>query len=68
MITQASGLWMGVARFSILLRGVGVLAMPDAGLDTTQGVQSVRGVAPGAGVPGVAVVQFVDNRSVPDGV
>jgi len=32
MIARASGLWMGVGRFSTLLRGVGVLAMPDAGL------------------------------------
>jgi len=35
MIAWASGLGMGVGRFSRPLRGVGVLAMPDAGLDTT---------------------------------
>jgi hypothetical protein len=35
MIVQASGLRMGVGRFSRPLRGVGVLAMPDAGRDTT---------------------------------
>jgi len=35
MIARASGLGMGVGRFSTLPRGVGVLPMPDAGLDTT---------------------------------
>jgi len=35
MIVRASGLGMGVGRFSRGLRGVEVLAMPDAGLDTT---------------------------------
>ena len=35
MIVRASGLGMGVGRFSRLLRGVGVLAMSDVGLDTT---------------------------------
>jgi len=34
MIVQASGLGMGVGRFPRPLRGVGVLPMPDAGLDT----------------------------------
>jgi hypothetical protein len=34
MIAQASGLGMGVGKFSRPLRGVGVLAMPDAWLDT----------------------------------
>jgi len=37
---------MGVGRFSRPLRGVGVIAMPDAGLDTTQCVE----VPPGAGL------------------
>jgi hypothetical protein len=32
---------MGVGRLSILLRGVGVLAMPDAGLDTKRPIESV---------------------------
>jgi len=35
MIAWASGLGMGVGRYARPLRGVGVLAMPDAGLDTT---------------------------------
>jgi len=35
MIVRASGLGMGVGRFSRPLRGVGVLEMPDAQLDTT---------------------------------
>ena len=35
MIARASGSGMGAGRLSRLLRGVGVLAMPDAVLDTT---------------------------------
>jgi len=35
MITQASGLGKGEGRFTRPLRGVGVLAMVDAGLDST---------------------------------
>jgi hypothetical protein len=35
MITRASGLGMGVGRFSRRQRGLGVITMPDAGLDTT---------------------------------
>jgi len=73
MIARASGLGMGVGRFSRPLRGVGVLAMPDAGLDTTRRVESVCKVPPGAGVvrllvTGVAVGVFIDCRSVVDGV
>ena len=73
MIARASGLGMGVGRFSRPLRGVGVLAMPDAGLDTTRRVESVCKVPPGAGVlrllvTGVAVGGFIDRRSVADGV
>ena len=41
MIARASGFGMRVGRFSRPLRGVGVLAMPDAGLDTTRRVESV---------------------------
>jgi len=60
MIAQASGFGMGVGRFSKSLRGVGVLAMPDAGLDTTRRVESVCMVPLGGGVvrllvPGVVV-------------
>jgi len=73
MITQASGLRMGAGRFSRLLRGVGVLAMADAGLDTTRHVQSVREVPLGAGglrliVPGLRVGGFIDHHCVADGV
>ena len=73
MIVLASGLGMGVGRFSRPLRGVGVLALPDAGLDTTRRVESVCEVPPGAGVlrllvPGVAVGVFVDRRCVADGL
>jgi hypothetical protein len=69
MIARASGLGMGVGRFSIPRRGVGVITMPDVGLDTTRRVE----VPPGAGVlrlvvPGVAVGVFVDRQCVADGV
>jgi len=73
MIARASGLGMGVGRFSRPLREVGVLAMPDAGLDTTRRIESVCKVLPGEGVlrllvPGVAAGVFIDCRSVADGV
>jgi len=73
MIARASGFGMGVGRFSRSLRGVGVLAMPDAGLDTTRRVESVCMVLLGAGVlrllvPGVAVGVIIDRRCVVDGV
>jgi len=44
MIAQASGLGMGVGRFSRPLGGVGMIAMPNAGLDATRHVD----VPPGA--------------------
>jgi len=64
---------MRIGRFSRPLRGVGVLAMPDAALDTTRRIESVGKVPPGAGVlrlliPGMAVGVFIDRRSVADGV
>jgi len=73
MIARASGLRIGVGRFSRPLRGVGVLAILDAGLDTTRHVESVWKVPLGTGVlrllvPGVAVGVFIDRRSVADGV
>jgi len=73
MIVRASGLGMGVGSFSRPLRGVGVLAMPDAGLDTTRRVESVCKVPPGAGVlrllvPGMLVGVFIDRHSVADRV
>jgi hypothetical protein len=69
MITRASGFGMGVGRFSRPPREVGVLAMPDAGLDTTRLVQSVCKVLPGAGVLRlfVAVGVYFDCHSVVDG-
>jgi hypothetical protein len=73
MIARASGFGMGVARLSRPLRGVGVLAMPDVGLDTTRRVESVCVIPLGAGmlrllVPGVAVGVIVDCRCVADRV
>jgi len=73
MIARASGLGMGVGRFSRPLRGVDVLGMPDAGPDTTRRVESVCKVPPGAGVlrllvTSVAVGVFIDRRCVADGV
>jgi len=50
MVARASGLGMGVGRVSRPRRGVGVLAMPDARLDTTRRFESVCEVPPGAGV------------------
>ena len=46
MIAWASGLGMGVGRLSRPLRGVGVIAMPNVGLDTIRPIE----VPPGAGV------------------
>jgi hypothetical protein len=73
MIVRASGLEMGVGRFSRLLGGVGVLAMPDAGQDTTRHVESVSLIPLGAGVlqlpvPGVAFGVIINRRCVADGV
>ena len=73
MIALASGLGMGVGGFSRPLRGVGVLAMLDAGLDTMRRVGSLCEVPPDAGVlrllvPGMAVGVFIDCRCVADKV
>jgi len=73
MIARASGFGMGVSRFSRRLRGVGVLAMTDAGLDTTRRVESVCIVPLGPGVlrllvPGVAVGVIIDRRCAAHGV
>ena len=46
MIMRASELGMGVGRFSRQRRGVRVMTIPNAGLDTTQRVE----VSLGAGV------------------
>ena len=73
MIARTSGFGMGVGRFSRPLRGVEVLAMPDAGLDTTRHFESVCVILLGAGVlrllvPGLAVGVIIDRRCVADGV
>ena len=73
MIARASRFGMGVGRFPKPLRGVGVLAMSDAGRDTTRCVESVCVIPLGAGVlrllvPGVAVLVIIDRCCVPDGV
>jgi len=73
MIVRDSGFGMVVGRLSRPLREVGVLAMPDAGLDTMQRVESVCMVPLGAGVlpllvAGVAVRVIIDHRCVSDGV
>jgi len=73
MIARASGLGMAVGRFSRPLRGVGVLAMPEAGLDTTRRVDSACVVLLGAGVlrllvPGMVVGVIIDCRCVADGM
>ena len=69
MIAWASGPGMGAGRFSRPLRGVGVIAMPNVGLDTTRRIE----VPPGAGVlrllvTGLAVGVFIDRCCVADGV
>ena len=69
MIAWASGLEMGVGRISRPLRGVGEIAMLDAGLDTTRHVE----VPLGAGVlrllvPDVADGSFIDHHCVVDWV
>ena len=73
MIAQASGLAMGVGRFSRLLGGMVVLEMPDARLNTTQWVDSACEVPPGGGVlrllvSGIAVGIFIDLHCVVGGV
>jgi cyanate permease len=73
MITQTSELGMGLGRFCIVLRVVGVAAMPDGGLDTTWLVESVCAVALGAGViqlllPRLVVAEFIDHVCVMYGV
>jgi hypothetical protein len=69
MIAQASALGVGVGRFSRQLRGVGVIAMPNAGLDTMRRVE----VPPGASVlrlllTSVVAGVVIDRRCVADGV
>jgi hypothetical protein len=42
MITRASGLGMGVGRFSRPVRGVGVIAMPNAGWIQPDALRSLQ--------------------------
>ena len=69
MIARASGLGMGVGRFSRPWGGVGVITMPDTKLHTMRRVE----LPPGAGmlrllVPGVVVGVFIDCCCVADEV
>jgi len=50
MIALVSGLQLEVGRFPALLRGVGVLAMPDVELYTMQDDEAVCDLPPGIGV------------------
>jgi len=73
MVARASGSGMGVGRLSRLRRGVGMLAMPDATLDTMVRVESVCEDPPGGGVlrllvPGMAVGEILYHHWVVDGV
>jgi hypothetical protein len=73
MIARASGFAMGVGRLSRPLRGVGVLAMPDAALDTMRRVESVCVIPLCAGVlqllvPGVVFGVIIARRCVAEGV
>jgi len=73
MIAWASGLGMAVGSISRPLRGMRVLATPDAGLDTTCRIGFACEVPLGAGVfrllvPGVAVGVIIDSRCAADGV
>jgi hypothetical protein len=66
MIAWASGFVMGVGKFSRPPTAAGMLAMPDAGLDTTQRIQSVCDVPAGSGVPSMADGAFINRPCVGD--
>jgi len=73
MTMQASGLEIVVGGFARPLRGVGVLAMPDTGLDTTRFINSFWEVHPddgvlGLNVPSITVGVFIDRLCVADWV
>jgi hypothetical protein len=58
---------MGIGRFSRQLRGVGVLTIPDKGLDATRHIESIFEAPPAAGVlqllvSGVVVGVFIESR------
>jgi hypothetical protein len=73
MVTRASGLRMGVGRFSRPRRVVGLLAMLDVRLDTTRRIESDWEVPPAAGVlqllvPSMVVGEIIYCRCVADGL
>jgi len=73
MIAQGCGFGMWVGRFSRPRREVGVIAMPDVGLDTTRCVESVCDIPLGAGVlrqlvPAVVVRVSIDRCCVARGM
>jgi hypothetical protein len=73
MLSRDSGLGMGVGKFTRPLGGVGVLAMPDVGLDTMRRVETVCKAPPGVCVlrllvPSLAVGVCIDFRCVAGGV
>jgi hypothetical protein len=53
---------MGVAWISPIQRGVGVLRIQNARLDTTSYVQAVSEVPLGAGVPGMVAGVIIDHH------
>jgi hypothetical protein len=68
MAAWASGMVIGVGKLTRPLRGVGVLAMPDARLDTMQCGESVCEIPLGAGgvprlLPGVGVGELIYHHS-----
>jgi hypothetical protein len=73
MVAQAAGVGMGAGRFSNLWRGLGLQAMPDVRLHTTQLIESVCEVPLGAGVlqmsiPRRVVGVVMHSNWVADGV
>jgi len=73
MIARAVAFRMVVGRFSRQQRGVGVLAMLDAGLNTTRRVESVCEVSPSAGglrlgVPCITVGVLIERHCVAEEV
>jgi hypothetical protein len=73
MIMWASGLGIGVARLSRVMRRVEELGMPDVVLDTTRQVESVCEDPPGVivlrpHVPSVATRACIECHSIVDGV
>jgi hypothetical protein len=69
MMARDSSLGMVVSRFSRRRGGVGVITMPDGGLDTSRCVEVCLGVGVlRLLVPGVVVGVCTESHSVADGV